>query len=168
MGWNILFSQSFLEQSSLWTCWSLGSPGSAYFLITAILSLVSLWGWGLWNPQELINVACRLWLACSISLGNQDKLGKIYTSSEGELMSSGLSYMKGIGSKCFVPRFACYQGFIEIINKKYQWREYAMVLLGAGTMTPWIRALHMTAREPEFKSWTWLWWDRGRQTLGAF
>jgi hypothetical protein len=43
-----------------------------------------------------------------------------------------------------------------------------MVLLGAGTTTLWITALHMTAREPEFKSWTWLWWDRGRQTLGAF
>lgn len=90
----------------------LGSPGLCLFLVAAIPSSVSLLGWNLWNPQELISVACGSWLACFVFLGNEDQLDMMYTSLEGKLKSAGSSFMKGIGSKCFVFKFACYWGFI--------------------------------------------------------
>lgn len=103
-----------------------GSPGLCLFLVAAIPSSVSPLGWNLWNPQELISVACGSWLSCFVFLGNEDQLDMMYTSLEGKLKSSGSSFMKGIGSKCFVFKFVCYWGFI---GKKKQWREYAIKIV---------------------------------------
>lgn len=72
---------------------------------------------------------CCLWiLACLFCFsGEEDQLDMIYSSPEGKLKSSGSSFMKGIGSKCFVFKFTCYWEFIG--KKKKQWREYAIKIV---------------------------------------
>lgn len=100
---------------------------------------------------------CCLWiLACLLCFsGNGDQLDLMSTSLEGKFKSSGSSFMKGIGSKCFVFKFACYWGFIG--KKKTVERIcYQNCVVGPETMAQWIRALHMKPTGPEFKSWTWL------------
>lgn len=119
-------------------------------------SSVSLLGWNLWNPQELISVACGSWLACFVFLGNEDQLDMIYSSPEGQLKSSGSSFMKGIGSKCFVFKFTCYWEFIGKKKKTVERICYQNCVVGPEKMAQWMRALHMKTTGPEFRSWTWL------------